>query len=227
MESDGISTQSEYYQNLEHSVQIIGSTLIPDTRDDGDYTEEEIIKIRSYRLLTHAEIEYYFEQIAKNIVTRSYEFWIENPQHCNHFLIALVNFVPIEDILSKDISQVRTEEIQFEERVKKQVNSYKKIIKANNGIRKKDMSKLLLPLGVNLDHVDALISTLDSLGGKRGAVAHCSIKANVTLDPVTEVNTIQDILQNIRIFDEIIFTNLEIGTQPLSLESGRGQEEPQ
>lgn len=53
---------------------------------------------------------------------------------------------------------------------------YTKVIKPNNGIRKKSIVRICAPLGINIaefgDVCDSALGELDTLGAKRGASAH-------------------------------------------------------
>ncbi|MHB0963189.1 MAG: hypothetical protein ACYC5V_08285 [Gemmatimonadaceae bacterium] len=63
---------------------------------------------------------------------------------------------------------------------------YRSVINATNGIKRRNLAKLLLPLGVDLVPLKADIDNLNSFGERRGVAAHVSpLKAQLVNAPST------------------------------------------
>ena len=62
--------------------------------------------------------------------------------------------------------------------------AYRELIRGSNGIKKKNLERLLLPLGIDLSALALDIGTLDNFGAKRGDAAHLSpLKARLQSAP--------------------------------------------
>lgn len=207
MPSNRKPKQSKQFRELERSLNKIEKNLLPKIRTDGSYTEREKLLVRSYRLLAHAEFEYYFEKIAESIIIQAHVAWVSNRKASN-VLTSLASFSQTKTEIPKNAFSSNgnpNRGASFEERLIFARRQYIKKLNENNGIREKDLLKILLPLGLSIYDVDnTWLNSIDSFGSKRGAVAHCSIKVQYIIDPATERNEIRDILEGIRELDQKI-----------------------
>ena len=101
--------------------------------------------IKALVLLCHAEFEEYFEQIAKGSI---------DAIHCE-----------LEDLEIKETHLLS---------IKKQYESMRKLIDANNGIKLDNLKKFLPLTGFDLSSLenDAYITKINSFAQKRGRIAH-------------------------------------------------------
>jgi hypothetical protein len=63
------------------------------------------------------------------------------------------------------------------QRINSAIESHKSLIRNNHGIKENNLLKLLFPLGVQYQGIDAaLLTDLDAFGSSRGEYAHSSIR---------------------------------------------------
>lgn len=153
-------------------------------------------RLRGLRLLCHAEFEDYFESIALHLLCTAERKWTQR-KVANYNLAAL--FMWHERIEKNGTYETKAEMI---------IADFRKVIKGNHGIKEDNIKKLFLPLGYKTDEFDAtFISTLSSFGMLRGETAHTSAnKTQQPLDQSTELNRIDNLLESIMDFEEVIFS---------------------
>lgn len=118
--------------------------------------------IKSYILLSHAEFEKYFEDIALAVIENAKAKYDESGETS----IALLNLVLI---LKKEFSN--NEDASF--RLNKLYSNYRALIESNHGIRKTNINELLAPIGLPITKLsETYIASLDNFGKKRGQIAH-------------------------------------------------------
>ena len=75
----GKPKQSKYFRDLIKNLDKIENTFLSmKIRTYGSYNLQELSMARAYGLLVHAEIEHYFENIARDVVLKSYKKWISD-----------------------------------------------------------------------------------------------------------------------------------------------------
>ena len=77
---------------------------------------------------------------------------------------------------------------------------------ANMGVRRTNVLRLLLPIGIRESEIDqAWLQKIDEFGQNRGSIAH-SPKGRVRepVDPKGEFDTVSDIIEGIRVIDETL-----------------------
>lgn len=153
-------------------------------------------RLRGLRLLCHAEFEDYFESIALYLLSTAERKWTQR-KVANYNLVAL--FMWHEKIAKNDTCESKANMI---------IADFRKEIKGNHGIKEENIKKLFTPLGYKIDDFDAtFISTLSSFGTLRGETAHTSAnKTQQPLDQNTELSRIDNLLENIMDFEEVIFS---------------------
>lgn len=153
-------------------------------------------RLRGLRLLCHAEFEDYFESIALHLLSTAETKWMQR-KIANYNLAAL--FMWHEKIAKNDT---------YESKANMIIADFRKEIKGNHGIKEENIKKLFTPLGYKIDDFDAtFISTLSSFGTLRGETAHTSAnKTQQPLDQNTELSRIDNLLENIMDFEEVIFS---------------------
>lgn len=209
---------SKEYKNLKKRLNEIKRHFIPKRSATGEYTDRQYDRMRAVRLLVHAEIESYLENWAVCILTNAQDKW-KNYRKPSGVLMCLLSFSEysfksIPDTINSLKSQHNTPQKDIlyqddiDERVKQVVQRhYHAITKDNHGIKEKNLLKMFLPIGLENEEFhqsQALIFNLDSYGVNRGIVAHESAASQQPIDPVTEVQTIDTLLNNLKVFDEAL-----------------------
>lgn len=177
------------YRLLEKRINELEESLIKEfiSKDTLDMSKKEIELARAYRLLVHAELEAYFESIAKKLLNKAIQKWRTKKKANLTIVSLLAHFKKIE----KDDS--------LDTKVNKIVNDFSiEIIKKNHGIKAKNISDMFVPLGIDKGDIDAaLLAALDSFGANRGETAHNSGKVQNPIDIRTEVGNVRFILSGI------------------------------
>jgi hypothetical protein len=164
------------------------NNILPAERVDGNYTKREQDLIRSFVLLTHAEIEAYLEDVAKTKVTKSLSDWNSSRVKSN-CIKSVVSFVGNDLKFENDAN---SNNIQY--RVNTTVAHYMRaVVDKNHGIKEKNILKVLLPLGIEINELDQTwLSVMESFGSTRGLFAHKSFNVQTSIDRNTELNRIKN-----------------------------------
>jgi hypothetical protein len=172
------------------------------SRIDGNYSKKESDMIRSYVLLSHAEIESYFEDIARSKVRKALSNWLANGTKSN-CLLAIMSYCTEEINWDKEKKSDK-EKLNF--RVNRVASHYLNKLNNNHGVKSTNLLSILLPIGIGLNEIDpAWLHTMDNFGSKRGQFAHTSSSVQSQIDLVTERNCINNsILPEIRNIDELV-----------------------
>lgn len=168
----------------------------------GNYRSSTYERVSGYRVLVHAEIEFYFEEITKEIIKKAYDSWEMNGS-VSRTLVALIAYCPasFKSIPEKTSEQTASEDLRF--RIKKSRDYFNTYIRTmNNGIKERDILALLLPIGITINDLDNdLLIALNNFGIARGQIAH-STRAQTPMDPSDAVSQVQDVIDHLRTLDE-------------------------
>jgi hypothetical protein len=85
--------------------------------------------------------------------------------------------------------------------------SYVSRINDNNGVKSKNLEKLLFPLGIHERHLVMLatwLAQMNSFGTNRGTLAHKGISAQRPPDPLTQLQTVEQLLSGLLELDRLI-----------------------
>jgi hypothetical protein len=162
-------------------------------------------KLMSFRLLVHAEIEYFIEEYARVIVNTFLNNWTTRGNILPGLRYLFVysptkfespNFVNIND------------------RIRSCCQAFIARIDNNHGIKQKNIIALFVPLGVTQAYLDnGWLATMDSFGTRRGSYAHKSVSVQTQIDKHTELNDLKIVLDGIKRVDvklqELTKTNLQ------------------
>lgn len=153
-------------------------------------------KLKSFKILVHAEIEYYVENMVKEVLSFIEKQWLEKKK-IHPSLLYLILFSSSKFEGEKELTDLTTEK-----RVNKIIASFRGHISGNNGIKEKDLMKLLVPLGINFQELDSTwLSTIDSYGKSRGEIAHQSYSVHTQLDRDTEEKNVDHVIEGIKELD--------------------------
>src|SRR5947207_710329 len=143
--------RSARLKELERRVRELRVHLLPQKFDPtGSYSARIIDRARAYRLLTHAEIEACIEDLVLDVIDRQYKAWEidRKPRTC---LLAVVSFYA--DAKLSDVPETlpptlsKTTPGFLKARLETARSAYKRRVAANNGIKERDILRLLLPVG--------------------------------------------------------------------------------
>ncbi len=177
------------HKNLLSRIAFLESNLLPAVKLTGNYTKKESDMIRGYLLLCHAEIESFFEEVAKSKVQDALNLW-RTTRSKSHCLLAVMSFCTEE--INWDRVKVEDKE-KFDFRVNKVVQHYINKLNSNHGIKSKNIKNILLPIGIEESQLDPVwMSIMDNFGGRRGIIAHLGVSAQTQIDLVTERNNINN-----------------------------------
>ena len=176
---------------LKKRVVQLGRDLLPPVNPVGGYSLQDQDQIRGFRILVHAEVEAFLEDLASEIVQKSLNRYTATGK-ANKILKTLAQaFCRSHRPTTGEDFYVRAVK-QYQEDV----------IKGNHGIKEANICVLFLPIGIDRGLLDpAWLSTMSSFGAKRGEVAHSSFRVATVLDPVIENNFVQQLTANLEQFD--------------------------
>jgi hypothetical protein len=200
--------QSKRWKHLKVEVETLRRQFLPDPFDPlGVYAEQAKVQAhaRAFLVLSHAEIESYAEEWAKDIARSLETLWQASRRitHPLHFLLAtLSQRISIPQTLVGP--SVKDSPQRLDEEMVNLFANYYKRIKDNHGIKEGNMLSLFGPLGVPATAFGStLLPNLDSFGKLRGTHAHHSARTVVTpLDPETEYKRAIDLVNELVDLDQ-------------------------
>lgn len=158
----------------------------------GSYTELEYIKARAFVLLSHGALEDYIEAVCMEVADAAIAAFSadEKPRRA---IVTLVHYGA-----EKDPSTVSPSgPWQIRAALKASRQQLLRWRDANNGIKEKDVLRLLLPIGLKESEMGVVwLQSMSELGSLRGRVAHHGHRAGAKtpVDPGDALNTVQAVL---------------------------------
>ncbi len=205
---------SERYKELKSRLRELRHHLLPATfSPTGDYTDRQLDRTRGYRLLVHAEIESYLEDVSKETVTQAIRDWKANKKPSNIIVSFLASYHSswsvTEEIKNEELIQIAKSRKNAKDSVVEVINLAQKQfiqkLKENHGIKDKNFKTLILPTGIDIGSLDQTwLTNIDSFGAKRGEVAHKSKRTQGTINPKDEFDTVQALLSGLQELDKKI-----------------------
>ncbi|MHA2936883.1 HEPN domain-containing protein [Vibrio sp. RC27] len=200
---------TDLFQSLELRLADLRTNLLPEEFDAlAGYDDKTLDMTKGYTLLVHSEVEYYIESICYKFVELQVLKYrqTKQPSACAMALITYSKLdwsatneeVEIPTINSSKLSDSLTTLLT------KMSLSYYGIINSNNGIKAKNLRKLVAPTGM-IDHFPEVnMEDFSTFGGHRGNLAHVSTRhINFTIDPSDQLNKLtNNILPTLKAFDE-------------------------
>ena len=202
---------SKRFRELRYRIRQLRNHFLPRTFDPtGTYSERQFDRARAFRLLAHAEIEWYLEQIVFETANKAFDDWKQRGM----ITLPLLAMVAYVDVHLGGITQPNknSTQLDLESRIEKSKNRFNTYTKSNNyGIKEEHILRLLLPIGIKESDLDQIwLSTASSFGRTRGETAHVSNKVNNPPDPKNEYDIVNQILQGLL---DIDVTLLKLRTQ--------------
>lgn len=177
----------------------------------GNYSERQLDRTRGYRLLVHAEIEAFIEDITFEAAKKGVSQWTNTKKVSDTLFCLVVHYhhgFAIEGSEEEPAFSAETRpkvKNAIKDVVEIAMRQYRTIHDKNHGIKEVDLCRLVLPVGVRKDELDQLwLTNLDEFGKRRGDVAHKAIKAQQQIDPKSELQVVEDLVKGLRELDELI-----------------------
>jgi hypothetical protein len=158
-----------------------------------------------FRLLVHAEIEHYIEQRVGDIAKMARDRYSLDGK-ARTIILALLAYYDgkwPETVESISVAIEPKAMATIHKRIGRAHDVFRHMVfKENNGIKERNILRLLLPVGILIDDLDSTwLNTLNSFGASRGNTAHLSAKTQQPIDPKTEIQTVEQILQGLERVD--------------------------
>jgi len=204
---------SKRWKDLKREIGTLRNHFLPDPFDPiGVYADSMRVQAhtRAFLVLSHAEIESYLEEWAKEIARASEVVWSSYRKVTIPLAFLLSTLAEkIEVPLTLQGPKGKDSPQRLVEVSEKLFRKYYKRIKDNNGIKEKNVLSLFSPLGVPATALGStLLPNLDNLGALRGIHAHQSAKAvQSVLDPQTEYNRITGLIDELVVLDQWLVNN--------------------
>jgi len=176
----------------------------------GTYSARELDRARGFRLLAHAEIEAFIEDVTFEKAKMSVSNW-DNRQVTSETLFCLL--VHYHQGFPTDVDQPPafpdTSRLKVKDAIKEAVTAalkqYRILQDNNHGVKEENLLRLILPVGIRRDDLDPLwITNLNEFGKKRGDVAHRAVGVQQQIDPRTEWQVVTELVIGLKKLDELI-----------------------
>ncbi|PPK75255.1 hypothetical protein B0F87_106102 [Methylobacter tundripaludum] len=209
---------SDRFTQLQTQLNVLRGHLLPTPFDPtGTYDDQEKVATAAlaYRVLSHAEIESYFEDRVMQAVDHARVAW-ENTMQVSRIILCLLAFSgkemrsPPDTLEAPNENKKKTwpEQVDIAKRLSPLIANFSYYVrKENHGIKEKNLLSLLLPIGVNHSRLDpTFLADMDSFGALRGATAHSSRSTSVrqAVDPAEEWKRIEALMSGIESVDTLI-----------------------
>ncbi|WP_146604496.1 hypothetical protein [Rhodoplanes roseus] len=189
---------SARYRQLASRIEGLRKLFLPVRfSNTGTYNADQLDKARAFRILTHAELEHYFEERVLEIAALSFNLWKTRLKPCASLACLLANVSGDRTSLPKKIG-TNTTAITIAGKALAQFNH---TVINNNGIRIANLLELLLPIGIDESTIDPVwLSVVDGFGAKRGLAAHTAA-VTYQIDPKDELQTVKQIMSGVQDID--------------------------
>lgn len=176
-----------------------------DSKEDGSYTDEELLKCQAFVVFSHAEVEVYLEKVSRKIMNSARKNWLDHTIY-SRVISALVAFRRQQNVFIPEDPKVCTNNNDIEKIIENSFKSHEEIISKNNGIKRSNLAQMIFPLGVlSSDINESLLILLDNTGSKRGEIVHkaSSVSLQNIRDPFSdELPDIEKLINEISVFDQ-------------------------
>lgn len=178
-------------------------------------TDRQLDRARGYRLLVHAEIESYLEDISKDVVTNAIRDWKRTGKPSYVLVAFLASYHSswnLGDIMkNEEIIQISKSRKNIRDSVNDVIDiaqrQFIQKIMDNHGVKERNLKTLILPVGIDISKLDSTwLTNLDNFGGLRGEVAHMTKRATTQINPQDEYNTVKALLVGLEDLDRRIKT---------------------
>ncbi|WP_272013237.1 hypothetical protein [Nodularia spumigena] len=202
------------FRSLSRELTRLKKQFLPKISPIGLYSERQLSRTLAYRVLAHAEIEFYLEDRAWEVTQNAKQVCDNGGKTCLT-LISLVAFsgqmmeIPPVTLTPTTTNRNNSlDKIKISKKIDLAIKSFKKVIDNNHGVKEANLLALLLPIGIDSDDLDPVwLATMNTFGKERGIVVHTSATSYRTIqppDPANELNTVKQITEGLLKVDELI-----------------------
>ncbi len=205
---------SQRFKQLESRLTELQKNLLPDEfSSTGQYNDKEQDRARGYRLLAHAEIESYLEDIARETVTEAIRRWKKESKPSLPLISFLASYHSswnIDDQASnEEIIKIAKSRRNAKDSIDEIINlaqtQYQNRLRDNHGIKENNLFTLIVPIGIDISELDSTwLTNLNNFGSLRGNVAHNSKLTTGEINPKDELSNINSLLVGLAQLDEKI-----------------------
>lgn len=196
---------TDKFIGLQSRLNKLRRVYLPHTFDPtGSYSDSTLEKVRAYKVLAHAEMEYYFEEVALSIARRAYQKW-NSARKASTPLVSMVAYYEGQFPSVPDIHDGNNSAKDIDWRINSSFASYNQYVRSNNhGIKEKNILNIFLPIGVRVGEIDNdLLIALNSFGAERGVIAHSTRSgAPSVTTPDDALASVTNIMTYIDTFDQ-------------------------
>ena len=195
--------RSSRFRKLERRLTELRRHLLPKNfSPTGDYSARQIDLAMGYRLLCHAEIEDFLENISKDVVLAKVNHAKTGKATLTTLTLLAYYKIAWDGLLDSQNEEDAVHKPDKSNPFSKPLNKllddaaheyFGRIISNNHGVRTDNLKRLLKPTGFDFESLDPMwLTTIDEFGKQRGSTAHTSI-VGVTknLDPKDEFDRIE------------------------------------
>jgi hypothetical protein len=201
------------FSKLEEGLRRVRGIFLPAVRDvtGANYTDVDVGRAAGYIAIAHAEIQHYFDDRVRELAIKAiHEFSAKDL--VSREIVGLLTYCGMKDKeLTLDAQQAVSDELTAHVKhpttsiafcstsisvIKRAGEFYEKEFRQkNNGIKTKNLIKLLLPLGFSPQALNQKwLAKMDSLGVNRGNSVHKSLGSTIIGDPFSFSDDIEKAL---------------------------------
>src|SRR6266702_1270148 len=211
LDAEKLNKATQYFKDIYDRKNNLVTRLLDFSDDPLDsMVDANQDKLLAFKLLMHAEMEYYLESVTREVIERCKTEWTAN-SHLNPIILRLLAYNKTEYAGNARDNDPRV-------RITNVINGALTQIGQNHGIKEKNQLKLMQQIGVNVlgDH-NTLSSDLESYGAHRGVIAHSGISHIASISnplmkrsETTKIDQIMDLLYDLdidiqRLYGLVIF----------------------
>jgi len=194
------------YRSLKQSVsELEGDLLNFEVKVVEPYSNEEILKCQAYVVFSHAEIQVYWEKVARRILGEAEGRWRSNSA-IDRVIASLLAFRRTDRVAIPDNPSQPSAVSDLAKMIDHAIAKQKEAIEDNNGIKSANLANLLCPLGMMKENFSpTFLLQSDQTGKKRGNIVHksSSVSMRTIRDPfIDEKGDIDKLLAEIELVDE-------------------------
>jgi hypothetical protein len=170
----------------------------------GNYTDQQRHLAGAFRVFFNAELENYFEVIARNVAAHAESEWLAG--RTTRAFAALCSRNSKNINMPQETKSIDTTGAFLHRRFEKELEIQRKAINDNNGAKSRNILQMFVPLGIDESAIDTvLLAECDTLGSGRGLLAHQTGGPAVYLiDPRTEYDQAIKIVSLLNDFEALL-----------------------
>lgn len=206
-------TESKRFSELIDELIKLRKSLLPEEFDPtGNYPPEIFTRAFAFQVMIHAEIESYIEDRVREAAQEATRYWDKYGQ-ANRTVLGLIAFSdktmerPPESLTPEQPSQKKDwpNKLDLSKKIASATRVFYSAIENNHGVKEKNLLRLLLPIGIEVDSLDQVwIADMNSFSNDRGEFAHNSAtkyRAKQEIDPESVLKKAESLLLGLRILD--------------------------